>query len=106
MVGEVRVLAVRVWVPPTVTTEAALVPAVVTLRSPVPTVRIPAEWVATQSLFSIFRVKPVFAKRFCQPRVVTPSELPPSTAGLRAVAVSCISAALLIPHPRVLAAGR
>ena len=42
-VGEVRVLLVSVCVPPTVTTEAAFVPAVVMRRSPVPTVRIPAE---------------------------------------------------------------
>ncbi len=41
--GEVRVLLVRVWVPPTVTTEAELVPAVVTRRSPVETVSTPVE---------------------------------------------------------------
>ena len=41
--GEVKVLLVSVCVPPTVTTEAAFVPAVVTRKSPVPTVRIPVE---------------------------------------------------------------
>jgi hypothetical protein len=104
--GVVRVLAVRVWVPPTVTTEVLLVPAVVTRRSPVPTVRTPVEWVATQSPFSILSTKPVLPKRFCQPSAVVPSEEPPSAAGLRAVEVSWSSAALLIPHPSVFAAGR
>jgi transglutaminase-like putative cysteine protease len=106
MVGVVRVLLVRVWVPPTVTTDVLLVPAVVTRRSPVPTVKTPEVWVATQSPLAILKTKPVLPKRFCQPRVAVPRELPPAAAGLRAVLVSCISAALLIPQPSVLAAGR
>ena len=50
--GAVRVLLVSVCVPPTVTTDAALVPAVVTRRSPPPlpaTVRTPALWVSVAS---------------------------------------------------------
>ena len=43
--GAVKVLLVKVWVPPTVTTLAVFVPAVVILKSPVPMVKIPDEWV-------------------------------------------------------------
>ncbi len=105
-VGLVSVFAVRVWVPPTVTTEAVFAPAFVTRRSPVPTVKIPVVCVATQSLFSMFQTKPVLPNRFCHPRAVVPNEEPPSAAGDSAVLVSCISAAELMPHPSVLAAGR
>jgi hypothetical protein len=42
-VGLVSVLLVRVCVPPTVTADAAFVPAVVTRQSPVETVKMPAE---------------------------------------------------------------
>ena len=46
--GLVNVLLVRVCVPPTVTAEAELVPAVVTRRSPVPIVKIPLVCVSTR----------------------------------------------------------
>jgi hypothetical protein len=57
-VGEVSVLFVRVCVPPTVTTLAAFVPAVVTRRSPVDTVSIPAECVITAFPLLKFIVAP------------------------------------------------
>ena len=83
--GEVKVLLVSVCVPPTVTTEAAFVPAVVTRKSPVPTVRIPAEWVATQSALAKCRVPPEARYKSDQPSAVVPRVAVSFVAGLAEV---------------------
>jgi len=83
--GEVKVLLVSVCVPPTVTTEAAFVPAVVTRKSPVPTVRIPAEWVATQSVLAKCRVPPEARYKSDQPSAVVPRVAVSFVAGLAEV---------------------
>lgn len=56
--GDVRVLLVRVCVPPTVTTLAVLVPAVVTRKSPPANVRTSALWVRVTSPAFQLRIAP------------------------------------------------
>lgn len=87
MFGEVSVLLVSVCVPPTVTTLAAFVPAFVTRRSPVPTVRIPVECVAIQSLFAILMTAPDARKRSENESDVVPSAAPSFVVGVIPVVI-------------------
>ena len=82
IVGDVSVLPVSVWVPPTVTTLAVLVPAVVTRRSPVPTVRIPVVCVATQSVLAKCSVPPEARKRSAHPSEEVPRAATSLVVGL------------------------
>jgi hypothetical protein len=94
MVGEVRLLPVRVCEPPTVTTDAVSVPAFVTRQSPVPTVITPLECVASQLPLAMLNVKPEAPCRSAQPRDVVPSAARSLETGLNAVACS-VSARLV-----------
>jgi len=97
--GEVKVLLVSVCVPPTVTTEAVFVPAVVTRKSPVPTVRIPAEWVATQSVLAKCRVPPEARYKSDQPSAVVPRVAVSFVAGLaEVVKVEAPATARVLPR--------
>jgi hypothetical protein len=83
--GEVRVFAVKVCVPPTVTTDAEFVPAVVTRRSPVDIVSIPEECVKTAFPLSKLMTAPVSKKRSSQATVPEPRSAPPSEDGSKLV---------------------
>lgn len=74
--GLVSVLDVNVCVPPTVTTLAVFVPAVVTLRSQVETVTIPVLCVNTASPLAKFITAPDARNRSENDNVVVPSAAP------------------------------
>jgi hypothetical protein len=90
--GDVSVLAVSVCVPPTVTTDAAFVPAVVTRRSPVETVKTAAECVMTEFPLSKLMRAPVSKKRSSHATVPDPRSAPPSASGNAAVFAVTVSA--------------
>lgn len=78
-VGDVRVLLVSVCVPPTVTTDAEFVPAVVTRKSPVDAVMIPVEWVSTasplpKSILPVLLMNVSLHGSDAVPRVMSPDE--------------------------------
>lgn len=83
MAGVVRVFAVSVCVPPTVTTLAILVPAVVTRKSPVETVKMPDEWVRTVFPLEKLRTAPEARNRSAQETVEDPNADPSFVAGVR-----------------------
>jgi hypothetical protein len=104
--GEVSVLLVRVCVPPTVTTDAALVPAVVTRRSPVDIVRIPDEWVRIALPFPKLTKAPVAKNRSENEVAAAPSaalsfavgsKLVPTVAVLRIGEVSVLLVSVCVP---------
>ena len=92
MTGEVRVLFVSVCVPPTVTAEAAFVPAVVTRRSPVLTVKMPLLCVITALPLATLMTAPV-----ARCRSLKPSEVVPSAAASLVVGWSTASKLCALP---------